>query len=34
MINNDLQEIVFGKLGKTYTSLTGKNKDDFGCGKP
>ena len=28
------KEIQLGKLGKTYTGLSGKTKDDFGFGKP
>lgn len=28
------QEIALGKLGKTFTGLAGKTKDDFGFGKP
>lgn len=28
------KEIQLGKLGKTYTGLSGKTKEDFGAGKP
>jgi type I restriction enzyme M protein len=30
----DWQKILMGKLGETYNGLSGKNKEDFGNGKP
>lgn len=31
---SEWKEIQLGKLGKTYTGISGKTKDDFGSGKP
>ena len=31
---SEWKELVFSELGKTYTGLSGKNKDDFGEGAP
>lgn len=31
---NEWQKVKLGKLGNTYTGLSGKTKDDFGQGKP